>query len=222
MMHRKLAITALIFWVLIVIFFISKILSFSSSNDLALFEALKIVAIYIQTQVLGYGLLSWTLFILLFALRPLVFFPATVMTVSTLYIFGPFVGFVISLIGDLFSATVTFYVGKYFSTEFSITKQSFIKPITPYFQRNAFLSVFILRIVPLFPFDFVNYSAGIFRISFKKYFYATTLGIVPGLLVFVFLAYAVMYNKLLPYALFTTFALILTGIWLKKKYEIIP
>ncbi len=219
-MNKKFALLALIFWISIIIIFFSIIFTFAIENNFKIIEACKVIALQVQISILNIGIMSWLVCILLFAVRPLVFFPATVMTLTTLYVFGPFVGFMLSLLGELLSAVITFTIGKFFSDEFKLTKQSMIKPITPYFQKNAFLSVFVLRIVPLFPFDFVNYSAGILNINFKKYFYATALGIVPGLLVFVFLAYSIINQKFLPYAIITTATLIIFGIYLKKKYEV--
>lgn len=219
-MNKKFALLALFFWISIIIIFFSTIFTFAIENNLKIIEACKVIALQVQISILNIGIMSWLVCILLFAVRPLVFFPATVMTLTTLYVFGPFVGFMLSLLGELLSAVITFTIGKFFSDEFKLTKQLMIQPIIPYFQKNAFLSVFILRIVPLFPFDFVNYSAGILNINFKKYFYATALGIVPGLLVFVFLAYSIINQQFLPYAIITTVTLIIFGIYLKKKYEV--
>jgi len=44
--------------------------------------------------------------------------------------------------------------------------------------------VFILRLIPLFPFDVISYSAGFSGVKFKDFALATILGIIPGIFVF--------------------------------------
>jgi uncharacterized membrane protein YdjX (TVP38/TMEM64 family) len=48
------------------------------------------------------------------------------------------------------------------------------------FQRNALTYLFILRLVPLFPFGMVNIGAALFRVKLKIFVFATTFGIVPA------------------------------------------
>jgi uncharacterized membrane protein YdjX (TVP38/TMEM64 family) len=219
-MNKKATLTILFFWICVVLVCFLEVFQFAKANNLELYEALKEISFITQETILHYGTYAWILFVLLFALRPLIFFPATVMTVTSLYVFGPYIGFLISYFGEVFSSVVTYHVGKFFSESLYITRKPLIKTITPYFRNNAFISVFVLRIVPLFPFDFVNYASGVFRISFKKYLYATMLGVAPGLIVFVFVVYSLFNQDLLPWAILTAVGLITAGIWIKKKYEV--
>lgn len=220
-MHKKFALIVLFFWVFVVALFFKEVLFYATVHNLEFIDALEIIDINIQRTILGHGMLSSFLFILIYTLRPLVFFPASIMTITSVFIFGPFEGFFISYFGELSSATVTYYIGKFFGEELALTKNHLLKKITPYFQKNPFLSVFVLRIVPLFPFDFVNYASGIFKINVKSYFYATILGVIPGLVVFIFLSYSFVHRNLLPWAIISTVLLIVTGLLLKKKYEVL-
>lgn len=219
-MNKKFALSVLFFWVFIVAIFFREVLLYAREFNISFFEALEIIDLAIQRKLVGYGLISSISFIFIYTLRPLVFFPASIMTLTSVFIFGPIQGFIISYLGELASAVITFYVGKYFGEALGLTRKPLIKHIAPYFQKNPFLSIFILRIIPLFPFDFVNYASGIFRINFKKYFYATVLGVIPGLAVFIFLSYSLVHRELFPWAVVSTVCLIGTGIWMKKKYEV--
>ncbi len=219
-MHRNVALAVLGFWILTVGIFFREVSLYSTAHDISLFEALEVIDFSIQQRLIDYGMISFILFVLIYTVRPLVFFPASVMTVTTVLIFGAIEGFFISYVGELSSAALTYFIGKYFGEELGITKRSFMRKITPYFRENAFLSVFILRIIPIFPFDFVNYASGILKINFKKYFYATILGVAPGLIVFIFLSYSLIHRELLPWSIASTIALISIGVILKKKYEV--
>lgn len=219
-MHRNFALAVLGFWILTVGIFFREVSLYSLAHNISLFQALEIIDFTIQQRLTDYGMLSFVLFVVIYTIRPIVFFPASVMTVTTVLIFGAVEGFFISYVGELSSAALTYYIGRYFGEELGITRRSFMRKITPYFRENAFLSVFVLRIIPIFPFDFVNYASGILKINFKKYFYATVLGVAPGLIVFIFLSYSLIHRELLPWSIASTIALITIGIILKKEYEV--
>jgi uncharacterized membrane protein YdjX (TVP38/TMEM64 family) len=142
------------------------------------------------------------------------------MTITSVLFFGVYKGFVVSYIGESSSSVLAYYVGKYFGEEFGITKKILKMPIGNYLKGNAFLSTFVLRIVPLFPFDFVNYSSGVLKIRFKAYFFATILGILPGLAVFIAVGNSLVHKEFLPTATASAFALIVIGLWMKEKYEV--
>jgi uncharacterized membrane protein YdjX (TVP38/TMEM64 family) len=142
------------------------------------------------------------------------------MTITSVLFFGVYEGFIVSYIGETSSAVLAYFVGKYFGEEFGVTKKILRMPIGHYFSGNAFLSIFILRIVPLFPFDFVNYSAGVLKIRFKEYFFATVLGVLPGLAVFIAVGNSLIHKEFLPITLSSAFALIIIGLWMKEKFEV--
>ena len=49
---------------------------------------------------------------------------------------------------------------------------------------DGFWFVLMLRLVPLFPFNVINYAAGLTAVSFRDYTLATALGIIPGTVAF--------------------------------------
>lgn len=217
-MHKNIVAIILFFWVIIIVLFLNIIYTYSL--NVSFFEAFKHFNLDIHYKLASYGLLSSVLFIVLYTIRPLFFFPASVMTVTSVLFFGVYEGFVVSYIGETLSAVLAYFVGKYFGAEFGVTKKILKMPIGHYFQGNPFLSVFVLRIVPLFPFDFVNYSAGVLKINFKEYFFATALGVLPGLAVFIAVGNSLVHREFLPVALASAFALIVIGLWMKEKFEV--
>ena len=52
------------------------------------------------------------------------------------------------------------------------------------FTKNALNYLFVLRLVPLFPFWLVNLAAAAFRVPTRIYIFATFFGIMPGTLVY--------------------------------------
>ncbi|HSG06299.1 MAG TPA: VTT domain-containing protein, partial [Nitrospiria bacterium] len=47
--------------------------------------------------------------------------------------------------------------------------------------------VFFLRLIPLVPFDVLDYIAGVSKINWRSYILATFLGIMPGTFVYVYM-----------------------------------
>jgi uncharacterized membrane protein YdjX (TVP38/TMEM64 family) len=219
-MHKGFVAGVLGFWIVICSLFLHHIVIFASVHHVDLYEAFKMFDMETQDKLMGYGIITPILFVIIYTIRPLLFFPASVMTITSVFVFGPYEGFFVSYIGEMFSAILAYYVGKYFGEELGITRKILKTPIGPYFQGNPFLSIFVLRIVPLFPFDFVNYASGVFKIRFKKYLLATLLGVIPGLAVFIFLGNSLVHREFLPVAIASVVALILGGLWAKERYEV--
>jgi len=132
------------------------------------------------------------IYILIYALRPLIFFSAIALTVASGAVFGSGSLFnlglavVYTVIGSLSSATVAYVVGRFFG-------QGLFKegagdgPVQRYADRmrhNSFETVLIMRFIFL-PYDLVNYLAGILRIDWKSFMLATFLGSIPGTIAFV-------------------------------------
>ena len=50
--------------------------------------------------------------------------------------------------------------------------------------RRGFFLILILRLVPLFPFKVISYSAGLAEVDWKEFALATLVGSMPGILVY--------------------------------------
>jgi uncharacterized membrane protein YdjX (TVP38/TMEM64 family) len=181
--------------------------------------AMKMFGEQLQAALMGFGIFTPFLFMLLYTVRPLLLFPASVMTLTSVFLFGPYGGFIVSYIGELFSSVVAFLVGKYLGQELGLTKKVEQTKIGNYFRGNAFTSVFLLRLIPLFPFDFVNYASGIAKIPFKPYIYGTMLGVLPGLSAYIFLGFSLMHTEYLFAAVVVFLILIVGGNIGKRRME---
>ncbi len=219
-MNKRIATSILCIWSVIIALLLNEVFNYSLlHNNLGFFETLAAFTESTHSKLLSYGVLTPLLFILGYSIRPLLFFPASIMTMTSVFLFGPFQGFFISYVGEIASACVAFFVGKYFGEELGITQKVTRTNIGSYFTSNTFVSVFLLRLVPLFPFDFVNYASGIFKLPFKKYIVATALGTLPGLAIYIFLGNSLISGEYIPLAATIMLLLVVGGLWAKKKYE---
>ena len=169
---------ALLFWVAVV----GGYYLYARQNGLTLDDAVTSIADFLTNSI--YGPL---LYILLYALRPLFFFPATILTLLGGFLFGP-IGIIYTIIGSNASAMVAYGVGRYFG-EGMLEGEDDAGVIQRYAQRmrdNSFETVLLMRLVFL-PYDLVNYAAGFLRIDWKAFLAATAIGSLPGTVSFVLL-----------------------------------
>ncbi len=137
-------------------------------------------------------------FIVAYAIRPLVFFPASIMTPLAAVLFGPVLGWIFAYIGENFSATIAFFAARYFGRNLvKENENSFIRKYDEKLRCCGFETVLTLRLIPLFPFDFVNYASGLSSIRYSSYISATLLGVIPGLTAYIFLGSSLMNPRLL-------------------------
>jgi uncharacterized membrane protein YdjX (TVP38/TMEM64 family) len=157
--------------------------------DLTINELLTLT----QTLVQRSGSWGPVVYILVYSCRSLVFFPASVLTIISGMVFGPWFGLLYTLIGENISANVSYVVGRYLMSDIErcVHKRArLFSHIIKQIQGNGFLAVLFMRLAYL-PFDFVGYSSGIFKLNQKHFALGTLLGTIPGLMAYTFLGSSV-------------------------------
>jgi len=141
----------------------------------------------------NYG--PWTpiIYVLFYSLRSLIFFPASILTAASGLIFGPWLGILLTIIGENISANISFLVGRYFGSGL-LQRLASGRKFMPFFERkfreNDFLAVLSMRLMYL-PFDLVGYMSGCFGINHKHFALGSFLGTIPALTTFVLLGSSV-------------------------------
>lgn len=164
----------------------------------------------------GLGIWSGVAFIIAYTVRPLVFFPTSIMTPLSAVLFGPVMGWIYTYIGENLSATVAFFAARYFGRNFvKENENAFIKKYDEKLRCCGFETVFMLRLIPLFPFDFVNYASGLSAIKYRSYISAILLGVIPGLTAYIFLGGSLTN----PYLLIPTIILFVLISWIAHRHH---
>lgn len=170
---------ALAFWVIV----LGGYWWYVTRNELTLATAVTRLA-----QMMTGSALGPPLYILIYWLRPLIFFPATIITVLSGFLFGP-IGIFYTIIGANGSALVAYLVGYFFGQGVLAGKEDengVIERYTGRLRANSFETVLIMRLIFL-PYDLVNYAAGFLRIRWLPFLLATAIGSLPGTISFVLL-----------------------------------
>lgn len=196
-MNRRFTYGAAFVWMILLAIFAYELYIYAFVHAMGIGTALEMFGTELQRALMGFGIFTPLLFVLLYSIRPLLLFPASIMTLTSVFIFGPYGGFVVSYVGELCSSIIAYIVGKYFGEALGLTHKVRTTKIGSYFTGNAFISVLMLRLIPLFPFDAVNYASGVSKIPWKAYIYGTALGVLPGLALYIFLGFSLMHTEYL-------------------------
>lgn len=140
-----------------------------------------------KNKVNSFGIWGPVLYIIVYVLRPLILFPAGVLSASAGLIWGPAKGFFILQIGANISSTVEFLMARSFGRE-AIKKhlKGKMANLDEKIEKHGFLTVILIRLIPNAPWDIQNLSLGLTKVRFRDYFFATLIGIMPGSFAFVY------------------------------------
>lgn len=145
----------------------------------------------IRETVLMFGPLAPLGFILIYNLGSILFLPGTILSVAGGAIFGATFGTIYVIIGATLGATFAFLISRYFARAFfeDIVEKKYpkIKEYDQKLEENGFMTVLFFRLVPLFPFNGLNFALGLTKVRIKDYFLATLIGIIPGTFAYVYL-----------------------------------
>jgi pyruvate/2-oxoglutarate dehydrogenase complex dihydrolipoamide dehydrogenase (E3) component/uncharacterized membrane protein YdjX (TVP38/TMEM64 family) len=128
------------------------------------------------------------MYIFMYALRPLILFPATLLTALSGTLFGFWWGIVYTLIGENASANFAYWIGRFFGQDMKL-EDSLIGNWVESLRARPFGTVLFMRLFYV-PFDLTNYGSGILQIKWSSYYIATLIGILPGVTTFVALGAA--------------------------------
>lgn len=135
----------------------------------------------IRDFILSFGWLAPLFYIFLYTVRPLFLFPAVILSLTGGLTFGPWWGTLLDLIGASLGAYLAFGLARLMGRE---TIQKWMGERLQLWddrlEHSGFKAIFLLRLIPLVPFDAVNYGAGLSKVHFRDYALATPLGIIPG------------------------------------------
>lgn len=136
----------------------------------------------------------------------LVCFPVTILTLATVFAFGPLWGNVYSFAGWLLSAAQGFVLGRLIGTQWlrRIAGRRMGR-LLERAQVHGFWTVLAMRVAPVAPFSLVNMFVGASGIAFVYFMLASVIGRLPGVLTLTFfgvqLEYALRKPGLISYAL---------------------
>lgn len=130
-------------------------------------------------------------YLILYALRPLVLFPAILITIAAGILFGSWWGLTLAVVGSNLSAMVAYGIGRSLTSGNSSDTppeagglRGFAAKWSARMRERSFFTVMLTRLL-FVPYDLVNYAAGALRIAWVPFLAATAIGSLPGTVAFV-------------------------------------
>ena len=144
----------------------------------------------IQQWIHRLGPLAWLAFMSLYAIATVLFLPGSVLTLAGGALFGPLLGTFVSLTGATIGAVLAFLSARHLGEDWVRTKAGpRLGTILEGVEAEGWRFVAFVRLVPLFPFNLLNYALGLTRIPLLPYLIATWICMLPGAVAYTWLGY---------------------------------
>lgn len=145
----------------------------------------------LQSWVESAGSAAPWVFISLYAAATVLFLPGSVITLAGGVLFGPVWGTLWSLTGATLGAALAFLIARYLGGAWIARRAGpRLSRLNDGVAAEGWRFIAFVRLVPLFPFNLLNYALGLTRIAFLPYVLASALFMLPGALAFTWLGYA--------------------------------
>lgn len=114
--------------------------------------------------------------------------PASIFVIGAGVIFGWKLGALYAMCGGLLGATASYFAGRFLGEGLLERFGRAGEAVARQARGAGFVSLLIARLIPGPPFALWNYASGIARMSFRDYFAATALGMLPSHIIFTYCA----------------------------------
>ena len=130
-------------------------------------------------------------FMAIYLIAPALFLPGAPLTIAAGVLFGPIWGTVYTICGATAGATLAFLVARYLGRDWVERRTSgSVARIKAGVESEGWKFVAFTRLVPLFPFNVLNYAFGLTNIGLVPYVAASFVFMLPGAAAYVYLGYA--------------------------------
>lgn len=135
----------------------------------------------LHSWIKGFGVWGPLVYILIYSITPAFFLPGLPVTIVAGLAFGPIYGTALALIGATIGASIAFLISRYFARR-QIEKllKGKLKTIDDGVEKKGWIFVAITRLIPLFPFNLLNYAFGLTKIKFSHYVITSFICMSPG------------------------------------------
>ena len=120
-----------------------------------------------------------------FTLAAILAFPLIFLTILSIVAFGPILGSITTLVGGGIASAISFIIGRKLGED--VVRHlagNRVNAISERLGRRGILAAAALRLVPVAPFAIVNMIAGTSHIRLRDFLIGSSLGMMPGTLVF--------------------------------------
>lgn len=136
----------------------------------------------------GIGVWGPVVYILIYAAAPSLMAPGLPLTVLGGVLFGPVMGVVYASLGATIGASIAFQVARHLGRGWveARLQGSRLTKLDKSVEKSGWKVVAFTRLIPLFPFNALNYAFGLTNIRFRTYLIGSFIFMLPGVIAYVF------------------------------------
>lgn len=144
----------------------------------------------LDALLLGLGIWAPFVYILIYSIAPVVFFPGTILTILAGFLFGPLWGTVYTMIGATIGSTLAFFVARYIARDW-VEKQNMtmLTSVKTKVEEQGWRFLAFARLLPVFPFTILNFAFGLTNMSAMTFAVTSFIFMTPLTFVYVYLGY---------------------------------
>lgn len=133
------------------------------------------------------GVLAPVIYMLIYIIAPALFLPGLPITIAGGILFGPFWGVVYTITSATIGASVAFLISRYVARNWINAKLAGSKwrRLDEGVEKYGWKVVAFTRLIPLFPFNLLNYAFGLTKIKFIHYVLTTFICMLPACIAFI-------------------------------------
>ena len=138
----------------------------------------------------GLGPWGWAIFIGLYVLATVLFLPAFLLTLGAGAVYGILEGTVLVSVGATLGATAAFFIGRHLARDWVASRiegHRTFRALDEAVAREGWKIVGLTRLSPAIPFVLQNYAYGLTQVGPRDYILASWIGMIPGILLYVYL-----------------------------------
>jgi len=138
----------------------------------------------------GAGAAGAAVYAAVYVLGTLMFFPGALLTLAAGFAYGPLWGTLIVWPTATLGSTLAFVTGRFVARDWVAARAARhprFAALDHAVGRRGFRIMLLLRLSPLFPFNFLNYTLGLTSLKLGDYVLASLVGMLPGTILFVYL-----------------------------------
>jgi len=170
------------------------------------------------------GVLGPFIYVFIYAAAVVLALPGSVITIMAGILFGSIIGIVTVSFGSTLGATLAFLISRFVARDAvagRFSKNEKFHKLDQLTKDHGSIIVAITRLIPLFPFNLLNYGFGLTHVPFRTYVFWSWICMLPGTVLFVVGADAVTKAASggeMPWALIFVFMITVVTLFLLVKH----
>jgi len=142
----------------------------------------------VREWIKGLGFWGPLVFVLIYILAVILALPGSAITIAGATLFGSVWGVVLVSIASTIGASICFLISRYLARDFILRKfaqnEKFLK-LDRMAEEHGAIVVAITRLIPIFPFNVLNYGFGLTGVPLRTYVFWSWLCMLPGTILYV-------------------------------------